>query len=104
MGMVVHAFAQTCLCKKLSRPALNKHSCARPTLHSYSPRDTITVYLYCNGHRLIWLIQCHFLISAGNNTLFFSQGATPSLLSMCAVWVVSLTSSRPYCRSEMEAH
>ena len=84
MGMVVHAFGQTCLCKKLSRPALNKHSCARSTLHSYSPRDMITVYFYCNGHRLIQLIQCHFVISAGNNTLVFLR--EPPLPRSGCVW------------------
>lgn len=84
MGIVVLAFGQTCLCKKLPRPPLNKHSRVRSTLHSYSPRDRITVYFYCNGHRLIRLIQYHFLISAGSNTLVFLR--EPPLAHSQCVW------------------
>ena len=90
MGMVVLAFGQTRLCKKLPRPPLNKHLRARSTLHSCSPRDRITVYFYRNGHRLIRLIQDHFLISAGNNTrVFLREPPLPRSQCMWFGWLAS---------------
>ena len=95
MGMVVHAFGQTCLCNKLSRPALNKHSCARSTLHGYSPRDMITVYFIVMDIDRFgsFSITFSFLLVI---THWFFSGSLP--------WMASLISSRSCCRSETEAH